>query len=452
MALKIPTLQDFYSDKGIYEGDNGTFYSGEGEDRMRFSGDRLEQLTGDYDQWLKGNLMGQGALSIGGAPTDPYTLANGPSSTANGSISGALSGVNTLGDAWNTYFPGGQAVQGSDGQWYWQSPDIAAGKGPAVPYANFTANPDKLGQLVKTGLIGLAGYGLGGAAGLWDIGGAAAGVGGAGEAASIADIIAAEGGWSALPSSGMAGTSAATGGTMLGAVEGSGLTGGGAMGLGGDAGLTLGAETGLPSLFSGNPLSMGSLGLTGLDAIKSGAKGMFDNLSLKDLVGAGTGLAGYFTNKNLADKTTDAASQYAAQADPFASERPFYQQQLKQSYTDPWASPDMQAARRDILETARRQGASRGTNPIHTEIAAQSKLWQALNQQRQTLGGFTGAGANPAAAGQMFMSALGNANTYDKNSIDQITGALRGLFGGAPAGPTSQQIVQELMQRLGANG
>lgn len=256
MAINYATFDDMLAQQGIFQTDDG-YWKDNGEGGYsKVSPGQIDEMRAGLESFQREQLQSQGIIPLGGAP-DASRSDLFAQSTASGTTSGMLpfDQYPTLASAMEAYYPGGQAVQGPDGQWYWQSEAVKTG--PAMALPTYEAAPDMLGNIVKSALIGLAGYGLGGAAGLWDVGGAAgaaeaggaaellpagvqasgavtapylpalAGVptsaalpalGAAGAAAgvlgdsAIADIVAAEGGYSALPSAGMAGTAATAAG------------------------------------------------------------------------------------------------------------------------------------------------------------------------------------------------------------------------------------------------
>lgn len=92
------------------------------------------------------------------------------------------------------------------------------------------------------------------------------------------------------------------------------------------------------SFLSNNANLIGSSGLNPgeWDWMKGGNVGSpLGNISIPGLADIGGGLAQYLMSRNNSKETRDTANRASASADPFASERAFYQEQLKRMYTDP---------------------------------------------------------------------------------------------------------------------
>jgi hypothetical protein len=115
----------------------------------------------------------------------------------------------------------------------------------------------------------------------------------------------------------------------------------------------------------------------------------------------GSGLYGIYEGQ----QQQQLAKQLQASADPFASQRGQYQQQLAVLNANPSSMtslPGYQAG----LEAVQRSGAAQGYTGSGNMMAGLAKYGQDFfNQQQQTLGGFAGAGINPASGAQLNLQA-----------------------------------------------
>jgi hypothetical protein len=102
-----------------------------------------------------------------------------------------------------------------------------------------------------------------------------------------------------------------------------------------------GATTGAQALgFSGVPAAAGALGANGgfWSAISGAAKSLFSNGKNNEgnnLMNSIGGLLEYFAQQGASDDYLKASQEASRLSDPFREQRPFYQQELKKSYTDP---------------------------------------------------------------------------------------------------------------------
>jgi hypothetical protein len=286
------------------------------------------------------------------------------------------------------------------------------------------------------------------------LGSGAANVGGAamgsnfGPMSSIADMINGLSGGGSMISSGISGLGSAFGNIAGGAVSGmGGLTdilqtaGTGA----GQGALEFGAGGAGNSIWStiGKALGLGSQALGGNQA-GGGQSGLGSLLGL-----LGGGLEWWQSDKNV-DKLSDAIKSASEKADPFASQRPFYQDQLKQSYTDPnyFANNPVFAGMRDIAtsDASRKMSAGgyTGSGNILHEIADRVQK-QGMNYATQFQGQLAqnaGAGISPAyganiaaqganqvmQANQQANGAMGNTLANLPGALGQVGNVLQGLI------------------------
>lgn len=251
------------------------------------------------------------------------------------------------------------------------------------------------------------------------------------------------GGGGSLISSGLGGL-----GNVLGSIA-----GGGVSGLGGltDILQTIGGNTGGLEFGTGGEGSIWSsigklLGTAGQTL--GGAQGAQSGLSpLLKLLGGG--LEWYQSGQN-ADKLAEAIKAASEKADPFASQRPFYQDMLKQSYSDPnfFNNNPVFAGMRDIAvnDVGRKMSALgyNGSGNILHEIADRIQK-QGMNYATQFQGQLAqnagagispGVGASIAAQGanqvmqanQQQNGAMGNTLANIPGALSQVGSFLQGLI------------------------
>jgi hypothetical protein len=151
-------------------------------------------------------------------------------------------------------------------------------------------------------------------------------------------------------------------------------------------------------------------------------------------------------------------------ADPFASQRGIYQDQLRQSYQDPtkiWDSPAWQSLRKRMLEdsTAKDAAAGRLTDfGNRDERVGSYFMGEYLPKLQQSLQMPAGANSNPSAPGNIISQMAGgvagaqgqqsNALGYLLNSL--FTGnqpsTIDRIFGGAPA--QNDNLFQQLWKMM----
>ena len=147
MALTIPQFEEYLASIGAgAANDSGTRYT---EDGRRLSQGQLDEMMGnDLMQYQRQAIQGQGYLPM--MPGD-FSAINEQNGT---NFSGYEDYLNYL------YGAGGQMEIGPDGQQYFKTPN---GTDALVNQPLRYTDPDKqMSNLVKMGLFGVAGLGLGG--------------------------------------------------------------------------------------------------------------------------------------------------------------------------------------------------------------------------------------------------------------------------------------------------
>jgi hypothetical protein len=322
-----------------------------------------------------------------------------------------------------------------------------------TPFEYFDNSMD-FGDYTLMGMMALGGAGLAGALpGTTSIfGGAATGAGAGATAGSAMPVGSAFGSGAGLTAEGL-GTfgSIGTGGSALGGAG--SIAGGAGIGGGVDFLSSIGSVmdafgTGAMPSLSGSTFGSIPMGSFGWESFMPGGNlaGSTSSGSIWDSIGSIFGnqnpvssivnqlfapregeqpdylkmlgaLGSFMTQKDLADKL----SQISQQQDPFRSQRGFYQDILKQSYSDPnflQNNPTFRAmydpALRQVNANMAQRGLSNSGNALHeimrtgTETAGKFML----PFQQQT-GQFAGAGINPDMSGQIAsLGAQTNQNSY----------------------------------------
>lgn len=163
------------------------------------------------------------------------------------------------------------------------------------------------------------------------------------------------------------------------------------------------------------------------------------------------GLLGAYGNNRAVGQQRDLMNQAAGAADPFASQRGFYQDQLRASYQDPtqlWNSPAWQTLRQQMLQDSTAKDAASGRLTDfgnRDQRVAASFMGEYLPRMQQGLMAPSGANSNPAAVGNI-MAQLGPQGIQAGNNQIGSLGSLLNIlingqqpstldkaFGGAPA-------------------
>ncbi len=123
-----------------------------------------------------------------------------------------------------------------------------------------------------------------------------------------------------------------------------------------------------------------------------GAKGLF---------GLGSALMEGQQNKQNSANTNRIVQQQQARQDPFASQRPFYQQQLQQSVTNPYGSAIVsdQLKQMQALQARKDAAAGRRSNTAYGNPALMAEAAKVALADRQSLMAPAGANINPNQIG-----------------------------------------------------
>jgi hypothetical protein len=160
------------------------------------------------------------------------------------------------------------------------------------------------------------------------------------------------------------------------------------------------------------------------------------------LQGAGA-LLSYFQDRNRMDTLNDTIRSAADKADPFASQRGFYQDKLKQSYMDPnffQNDPVFSGIRRTAMSDVERAAAARGYNNssnvlhnvgsrINDEGMKYANLFQGQLAQNAGAGFSPGTGAGIQAQGAQLASGIQNSSNANIGSFLQQLPGIAKQFG-----------------------
>ena len=173
--------------------------------------------------------------------------------------------------------------------------------------------------------------------------------------------------------------------------------------------ITQGAATALPETLSQLPSTNdgGSVPRpTGTGGNNSGG-GIMNG----DILGLLASLYGA-NNTGWIDDLRDIAGQTLERADPFGSERPYYQDRLRETYEDPQAVFDRDYGALDqvFFNELKSQDAARGrsTDAYKRGVEREAKFQDWMLGNRNQLGGFAGAGIDPSAAAGSYLGAMTN--------------------------------------------
>jgi len=406
MALSIPDFEAYLASLGVgAANDSGSRYITDGQgEQQRLSQGMLDEMMGnDLTGYQQAQITQQGYVPL--EPLNDVSWMNQNYGT--NFQSGADYAKYLYGD--------GTVETGPDGKQYFKTPN------GTTAYVNqplkYIAPDDKLGGLVKMGILGLATAGLGGyLPGTESIfGGAAAGAGaGAGAVKGAAEGALALGAeapwWSSLPTfgdpltaAGVAGGATSTGSSLA-------ALGGAGMGLTGGAGLgaipTIAGGAGAGSGFSltdflTQGLSQGaqSAGSSLLQNVLGGP----GETDWTQILGAlGTAGIGAYAGGQQADSYNQLAQQYLGMGQP-------YRDKLAATYDPNWSfadTPDMQRSSQAAMDQASRALSAKFGNPADSSTAIGELLKYGIDNNlsksfdyRNQLGQFGGLGSAPVQAG-----------------------------------------------------
>lgn len=152
-----------------------------------------------------------------------------------------------------------------------------------------------------------------------------------------------------------------------------------------------------------------------------GAKGLF---------GLGSALFEGQQNKKNAANTNRIVEQQQARQDPFASQRPFYQQQLQQSVTNPYGSAIVsdQLKAMQALQARKDAAAGRRSNTAYGNPALMAEAAKVALQDRNSLMAPAGANINPNQIG--LQDLIGASQQKTQGTISPIMSAIGKILQG----------------------
>ena len=171
----------------------------------------------------------------------------------------------------------------------------------------------------------------------------------------------------------------------------------------------------------GNPNAGSQDMLTKILSSLGGLKGMF---------GLGSALMTGQQNKQSADNTNRIVQQQQARQDPFASQRPFYQQQLQQSVTSPYSSPIVadQLKAMQALQARKDAAAGRRSNTAYGNPALMAEAAKVALQDRNSLMQPAGANINPNQIG--LQDLLGASQLQTQGTMSPLMSAIGKILQG----------------------
>lgn len=215
-------------------------------------------------------------------------------------------------------------------------------------------------------------------------------------------------------------------GTTLGAAT-PGTTGGYLVpSLGGEALATTAAAGGLASSSSVTDW-LGNVFNQGVDKFMSDP--------LKNTLNLVSGISSYLGNNAQAKALEDYLKQGLSQSDPFGSQRAYYMNRLKSTYTNPEGylkSPEYSAISKRRLEALERADAAQGRRSQYgarTERMYEFDL-ENLNKERAMLAQLAGSGINPSQVASLLGSLGTGSATAQANAPGNLLFMLNQIFGG----------------------
>lgn len=216
-------------------------------------------------------------------------------------------------------------------------------------------------------------------------------------------------------------------GTALGAAT-PGTTGGYLVpSLGGEALATTAAAGGLASSASSVTDWLGNVFNQGVDKFMSDP--------LKNTLNLVSGISSYLGNNAQAKALEDYLKQGLSQSDPFGSQRAYYMDRLKSTYTNPEGylkSPEYSAISKRRLEALERADAAQGRRSQYgarTERMYEFDL-ENLNKERSMLAQLAGSGINPSQVASLLGSLGTGSATAQANAPGNLLFMLNQIFGG----------------------
>ena len=169
--------------------------------------------------------------------------------------------------------------------------------------------------------------------------------------------------------------------------------------------------------------------------------------ALKDVIGSGFA---YQNSKDYQDQLLGVMNRAIDVSDPFASQRPFYQNELKSMYTNPnyWNnSPILSSMKDNAVRETNAKMASQGYNMSGNQIEGLGETLQRTQAQyalplMQQTGGYAGGGFGPGTAG----TAAATTGAQAAQAGQQGNFALGNLFNAAWNGATGQPAESKYKQ------
>lgn len=163
-----------------------------------------------------------------------------------------------------------------------------------------------------------------------------------------------------------------------------------------------------------------------------------DNFMKDPVKNTGTvlsGLVSYLQGQDQAGDLSKLLKNSLAQADPFGSQRAYYAQKLKDTYTNPVGvqnSPEYQAVRAKELDALERADAAQGRRSQYGARAEKmnQNFMEYLNKERSTLAGLAGASISPNQVASLATNLGVGSSNAQVNSTGQLMFALNQLLNG----------------------
>lgn len=215
-------------------------------------------------------------------------------------------------------------------------------------------------------------------------------------------------------------------GTSLGAAT-PGTTGGYLVpSLGGEALATTAAAGGLASSSSVTDW-LGNVFNQGVDKFMSDP--------LKNTLNLVSGISSYLGNNAQAKALEDYLKKGLSQSDPFGSQRAYYMDRLKSTYTNPegyLTSPEYKAISKRRLEALERADAAQGRRSQYGARAEKMHEFdlENLNKERLMLAQLAGSGINPSQVSSLLGSLGTGSATAQANAPGNLLFMLNEIFGG----------------------
>lgn len=157
------------------------------------------------------------------------------------------------------------------------------------------------------------------------------------------------------------------------------------------------------------------------ESVQGFLKDLFEKGSTTNTMGQlAAALASGYQNKKLAGNMQQAAQQ----TDPWASQRPFYQQQAQQAVTDPYASPIVKAqiAHLQNAQNIKDAAAGRRSNQLTSSPALMAAMAQVAQNYQKQMADQGGASINPSASAQLLSNAANAQSAGYLSPIAQLFG------------------------------